>query len=205
MKKVKVNESNSSETNTSATSINRRDFLKISAAVSSSLMLGSAGLGTVQGCGHISDWKSVSFPKVLLHNFALFDGISNRLQKNLVLLIENGTIKGIERKGDLSQYQNYKVVDLKHISNGGALRGKFALMVDEIKILDFTYFNKDGKRWVNVPQKEFTDKDTGEKKYYPIVWIEKEKFQTFIDWCVRKVSPEFDQPKDNKTKEDSPF
>jgi imidazolonepropionase-like amidohydrolase len=49
----------------------------------------------------------------LLHNFQLFDGLQNGLQKDRIILIEENKIQGIERKGDLGQYRDYKVVDLK--------------------------------------------------------------------------------------------
>ncbi|MBW2179238.1 MAG: amidohydrolase family protein [Deltaproteobacteria bacterium] len=113
MKKKDTIESNTYDSSHYTDRINRRDFLKISAAVSSSLMLGSAGLATIPGCGYNSDWKGISFPKVVLHNFKLFDSVSNKLQKDLALIIESDEIRGIERKGDLSQYKDYKVVDLK--------------------------------------------------------------------------------------------
>ncbi len=95
-----------------ATRLNRRDFLKTSAVISSGLIIGTAGLSTFSGCQAASDWKGVSFPKIVLHNFALFDGISNKLQKNQVLIIEKGKIQGIERRGDLSQFKAYKIIDL---------------------------------------------------------------------------------------------
>lgn len=91
--------------------LSRRDFLRATAAASSGLMLGT-GISSLSGCGHHSDWRPKSFRKVLFHNFQLFDGIENRLQKNLLLLVENDTIQGIER-GDLSSYRDYKMVNLK--------------------------------------------------------------------------------------------
>ena len=49
----------------------------------------------------------------MLHNFHIFDGLQNGLQKNRIILIEGDKIQGIEREGDLGQYRDYKVVDLK--------------------------------------------------------------------------------------------
>lgn len=91
--------------------LSRRDFLKATCAASSGLMLGTS-FSALSGCGYHSDWRPESFRKVLFHNFQLFDGIKNRLQKDLLLLVEGDTIQGIER-GDLSSYRDYKLVDLK--------------------------------------------------------------------------------------------
>lgn len=92
--------------------LNRRDFLKSSALISSGLLMGSAGLSTISGCGHASNWKGISFPKIVLHNFGLFDGVANRLQKDRILLIKGDKIQAVENIGDLSQFNQYKVVDL---------------------------------------------------------------------------------------------
>ena len=93
--------------------LSRRDFFKATALLSSGLLVGSAGSLALSGCGSKSDWKSTSFPKVLLHNFQLFDGLQNGLQKDRVLVIEGDKIRGIERKGELDQYRDCKAVDLK--------------------------------------------------------------------------------------------
>jgi imidazolonepropionase-like amidohydrolase len=93
--------------------LSRRDFFKATALLSSALLVGSAGSFALSGCNKKSGWESASFPKVLFHNFQLFDGLHNRLQKNLILLIEGDKIRGIERKGDLRQYKDFKTVDLK--------------------------------------------------------------------------------------------
>ena len=91
----------------------RRDFFKAAALFSSGLLVSSTGSFALSGCQNKSDWKSTSFPSVLLHNFQLFDGLHNRLQQNLVLLIEGDRIRGIEREGELGQYRDCETVDLK--------------------------------------------------------------------------------------------
>jgi imidazolonepropionase-like amidohydrolase len=93
--------------------LNRRGFLKRAALVSAWFLTGATGIGSLAGCGDQFEWEAASFPKVLLHNFGLFDGIKNQLQQNLVLLIKGDKIQGIEPKGDLSLYKNYKIVDLQ--------------------------------------------------------------------------------------------
>ena len=50
-------------------SMGRRDFSKATILFSSGLWLSSAGSFALSGCGKNSGWKSISFPKVLLHNF----------------------------------------------------------------------------------------------------------------------------------------
>lgn len=94
----------------------RRDFSKAAVLLSSGLLLSSAGSFALSGCGRKSDWKSISFPKVLLHNFQLFNGLQNGLQKDRIILIEEDKIRGVERKDDLGQYRDYKVVDLKGLT-----------------------------------------------------------------------------------------
>jgi len=93
--------------------LSRRDFSKAAVLLSSGLLLSSAGSFALSGCDRKSGWKSTSFPKTLLHNFQLFDGLQNGLQKDRIILIEENKIQGIERKGDLAQYRDYQVVDLK--------------------------------------------------------------------------------------------
>jgi imidazolonepropionase-like amidohydrolase len=93
--------------------LSRRDFSKASVLLSSGLLLSSAGSFALSGCDRKPEWKSISFLKILLHNFQLFDGLQNRLLKDRIILIEEDKIQGIERKGDLDQYRDYKAVDLK--------------------------------------------------------------------------------------------
>ena len=73
--------------------LSRRQFFKATALLSSGFLVGSAGSFALSGCDHKSDWKSTSFPKVLLHNFQLFDGLQNGLQKDRILLIEGDKIR----------------------------------------------------------------------------------------------------------------
>jgi imidazolonepropionase-like amidohydrolase len=93
--------------------LSRRDFLKATGLFISGLLVGSAGSLALSGCDKKYSWESISFPKVLLHHFQLFDGLHNGLQKDRVLLIEGDQIRGIESKGDLDQYREWKAVDLK--------------------------------------------------------------------------------------------
>jgi len=92
------------------TQFNRREFLKTATAVFSGLAVGKAGCSASRD---ESGWKDVSFPKVLFHNFRLFNGKDNLLSENQILLVEGDKIKGIERMGNLAVYRDYKLIDLK--------------------------------------------------------------------------------------------
>ena len=94
------------------TNLGRRSFLKASVLFGSRLLVGATGLSSLTACTSRSEWSSVHYPKVLLHNFRLFDGIINNLQKDRIVLIEGDKILGIEKKGDLAQYNEFKHFDL---------------------------------------------------------------------------------------------
>ena len=124
--------------------LSRRNFAKAAALLPSGLLLSSASSFALSGCDRKSDWKSISFPKVLLHNFHLFDGLQNGLQKDRIILIEEDKIQGIERRGDLDQYRDYQVLDLKgstilpglidnhvHITSPFMLRGNVVSLIDQ--------------------------------------------------------------------------
>ncbi len=94
--------------------ISRREFLKKSALVSGAIIaLSSSSTALLSGCGYRSDWKGLSFPRLLLHNFQLFDGLENRLQEGLMLIVEGGMIRQIDRLTDLGTFKDYKIIDLK--------------------------------------------------------------------------------------------
>ncbi len=75
---------------------NRREFLQYSGLAAASLALGPA-VSALSGCGHGLDWKPVSYPRVLLKNFRLFDGVTDGLKEGLAVLVEKGTIAAIEK------------------------------------------------------------------------------------------------------------
>ena len=92
--------------------MNRRSFLKVSALLGTRFLAGAAGFASLTGCGSGSDWRSIQYPKIILDNFRLFDGLNNRLQKGQIVLIEGNKILGIETKGDLNQYKGFRLFDL---------------------------------------------------------------------------------------------
>lgn len=92
--------------------LTRRDFIKSSAA--SALALSCAPvLGQLAACSGLPEWKGVSYPKILLKNFRLFDGETNGLREGLALLVEKGKIQGVERESDVSDLKGYRMVDLR--------------------------------------------------------------------------------------------
>ena len=85
--------------------MSRRNFSKATALFSSGLLLNSAASFVLSGCDSKPGWKSASFPKVLLHNFQLFSGLQNGLEKDRIILIEEDTIRGIERKASFDAFR----------------------------------------------------------------------------------------------------
>ena len=94
------------------TVLDRRSFLKASALLGSKFLVGATGLASLTNCGFRSEWRSIHYPKILLDNFRLFDGVKNGLQKDQIILIEGDKILGIESKGDLAQYKGFRHFDL---------------------------------------------------------------------------------------------
>ncbi|NNK84882.1 MAG: amidohydrolase family protein, partial [Desulfobacterales bacterium] len=92
--------------------LGRRSFLKASALFGSKLLAGATGFASLTNCGSRSEWRSFQYPKILLDNFSLFDGLNISLQKDQIILIKGDKILGIERKGDLSQYKGFRLFDL---------------------------------------------------------------------------------------------
>lgn len=91
--------------------MDRRNFLKIS-AVSAGLIMGFSGFGKIAPKAHAAKWAPVSFPKILLHNFMLFDNAHHNLLKDRLVIIEGDKIKAVEPMGDLDLFQGYKKIDL---------------------------------------------------------------------------------------------
>jgi len=94
------------------TAMDRRDFLRTTAAVSAGLLAGSAAISSFPEVGYASAWAPVSFPKLVLYNCALFDGIQGHLQKDKMVVVEEGRIRAVESRGDLGAFALYETVDL---------------------------------------------------------------------------------------------
>ncbi len=92
--------------------LTRRDFIK-SSAVSACALTCAPAFTQLAACSGLPEWKGVSFPKVFLKNFRLFDGETNRLLEGMTVLVEKGMIQAVERDADVTDLKGYKTVDLK--------------------------------------------------------------------------------------------
>lgn len=66
----------------------------------------------------------------------------------------------------------------------GFLKGFASIFVAKwgIEIDGFTLWQKEGKRWINLPSNEYTDKETGEKKYKNLFHFKnKDHFTIFVE------------------------
>ncbi len=89
--------------------LSRRNFLKYSGTA-----IGAVSIGGITACAkHSPDWKPISYPRMALYNGHIFNGIDSRLIKDQVVLINGGTIQSIEPRGDLSGFENYRLIDLQ--------------------------------------------------------------------------------------------
>jgi imidazolonepropionase-like amidohydrolase len=101
------------ETGDDPTGMDRRDFIEATAAVSAGLLVGAAGMSSCPEIGHASTWAPASFPKLVLYNCRIFDGIHRQLQKDRLVVVQGGKIEAIEPMGDLSAFPAHKGVDLE--------------------------------------------------------------------------------------------
>jgi len=72
------------------------------------------------------------------------------------------------------------------------LKGSFSLNIGPLKIEGWTFHIKAGKSWVSPPSKEYIDRESGEKKYFPMIrFPEKERYNKFQAWAVAQVQETF--------------
>ena len=72
--------------------------------------------------------------------------------------------------------------------NKNTLRGFFTLAVGPLEIEGFTYHVKNDKSWVGFPAREYFDKETNEKKYWPMIRIkDKDRYFKFQDWATAEA------------------
>ena len=103
---------------------------------------------------------------------------------------------------------SYKIIDVKPIQKH-TLRAFFTLEVNPMVIEGWSYHVKNNKTWVNPPSREYKDKETGDKKYAPIVrFPDKERYWAFQDWAKEEVVrqlPQGDEAIPTDDKDDIPF
>lgn len=76
------------------------------------------------------------------------------------------------------QKMKYQLTDVEQLSKG-ALEGKFSLYDPEnkFKVRDCKVFSKNGARWINMPQREYTNMD-GQVKYFDYFYFDSEEDKT---------------------------
>ena len=83
---------------------------------------------------------------------------------------------------------NFKIINPKKMQKN-TLRGFFTLAVGPLEIEGFTYHVKNDKSWVSFPAKEYFDKETNEKKYWPMIRIEdKDRYLAFQKWATKQAA-----------------
>ena len=73
------------ETGDDPIGMDRRDFIGMTAAVSAGLLVGAAGIASFPEIGRASAWAPASFPKLVLYNCQIFDGVHSQLQQDRVV------------------------------------------------------------------------------------------------------------------------
>ena len=130
--------------------LNRRQFIGGSALVSAGLLLGSAAVPLLNGCGYSSSWKGISFPQLILTNFKLFDGINNQLDEGQVVLVQGGVIKDLGRMTEPAASSNCKVVDLKgNTLMPGLIDNHVHITVPQMAKVTFNFFRQMDQQIVN--------------------------------------------------------
>jgi len=79
-----------------------------------------------------------------------------------------------------------KIINFKSMEKG-TLRGFFDVVIEEWGMtIACSYFDKDGKEWVNLPNREY-DKD-GVKKYQSLVKFDEARMKKFQDTVLRMIA-----------------
>jgi len=78
-----------------------------------------------------------------------------------------------------------EILDYKEVQGKGALKGFANLFLSKsgLELFGCGIFEKDGKSWVSMPQKEYTDKE-GQKKYLPQVKFRERNHQDAFSRAV---------------------
>ncbi len=79
-----------------------------------------------------------------------------------------------------------KIINFKGVEKG-SLRGFFDVVIEEWGMtIACSYFEKDGKKWVNLPNREY-EKD-GAKKYQSLVKFDEVRMKKFQDNVLRLIA-----------------
>jgi hypothetical protein len=86
---------------------------------------------------------------------------------------------------------SWEIKDYKTTDTGGAIAGRFTLVVGPMEIRGWTHLRGNDGDWVSGPQREY-EKD-GERKFYSLVYFSsKEKWAKFQKWAlveIKKLAP----------------
>ena len=78
-----------------------------------------------------------------------------------------------------------KIINFKPMEKG-YLRGFFDVVIEEWGMtMAFSFFNKDGKKWVGLPSREY-EKD-GQKKYQSLVKFDEARNKKFQDKVIAMI------------------
>lgn len=87
---------------------------------------------------------------------------------------------------------NVKVVNFRSVPKGSLL-GFLNIFIESVgmEIYDLTVFQKDGRRWFNLPTREYEDKESGEKKYARRVHFPDETYYNAFMEAVRNAFDDY--------------
>jgi hypothetical protein len=105
-----------------------------------------------------------------------------------------------------------QILDYKPVDGKGSLLGFVNILIEKtgMEINGCGHFRKENREWINLPSKEYTDKE-GAKKYQPIVrYREKnhqDAFSRAVVEAIRKYAPapKMPQQQDMFEQEELPF
>ena len=83
-----------------------------------------------------------------------------------------------------------EILNYKSIGKG-CLVGKFDIEIPqwgEMKICECTVFEKDGKRWISLPGKQYESKE-GQKKHFSLVKFNQDVFKKLEASALEKLIP----------------
>lgn len=98
----------------------------------------------------------------------------------------------------------------------GSLQGFANFWVPKmgLEIYGCSLYQKDGRRWINLPSKEYKDKETGEIKYPSVIrFRDKLHYEAFCEsakkaideWCMKNSKLPEQNPPPVPTEEECPF
>jgi imidazolonepropionase-like amidohydrolase len=91
----------------------RREFLGLTAAGASALLIAGANVPGLTGCFAPANWKPEFIKNLVLKNCRLFDGVTLKLHDGLTVLVSDGVIKDVVKQGSLGSLEGYRVADLR--------------------------------------------------------------------------------------------